>query len=789
MENIRKERDNLQIAGLWSFLPDPHGDGETLGFWKPDFEARLWREVRVPSCFESGGTNLDGYQGIGWYRHAFRLPAPWRSRRVVLRFEAVNYRAKVWLNGELLGQHADGFLPFEFELGEHARWDRENVLAVAVDNAHHEGDVPGMHVGWRGFGGILREVGLSATDPLHIADLKVVATPEVDGGHMECRVQVRNGRSAPTNAILEVAIHDSNGKAVATFGQCAVAVMAGESATPVLKGVLADAVAWSPTTPVLYRAVARLREQNQVVDAVDARFGVRRIEATPAGLRLNGQPVFLTGFNRHEDSPRTGMATDLETTRRDLEEMKDAGANFVRLCHYPHHPAELDLCDELGLLVMAEIPLYFWNDIQDGHRNNAVRTATAARQLQRLIQRDANHPSIIFWSVSNETHEEHTDVAESNRDLVRRARELDPTRLCVHVSNRWANHPNFDEDDVICVNDYPSIDWASRGHTPGIDLTVFAESWRTRLATLHRLYPSKPILVTEFGYCSFTGTSGNSFGEDEHARVLEAEFAAFTAPHVCGAVIWCWADHPWPAGLFLGGLALSPFGVVSRDRRKLKPFWTARALFRAKQGLAPAPPPTGSGGTSVIMLRPHLNDILDAPFPAGYGIRPMTADDIGLWTDIQRDAEPFLKITDTLFHQEFGDDLEAIQWRCFIVTNPKGLGVGTISAWYDRDFRGHRYGRIHWVALRPSCQGLGLGKAALAHSLKQLARWHDQCYLATSTERVAAIRLYLNFGFLPDLSLPNAPAVWQELASRLKHPVLEQALHSRFTGTTTGDTS
>ncbi len=196
------------------------------------------------------------------------------------------------------------------------------------------------------------------------------------------------------------------------------------------------------------------------------------------------------------------------------------------------------------------------------------------------------------------------------------------------------------------------------------------------------------------------------------------------------------------------------------------------------QPLAATPPPVAAGGPSVNMLRPDLNNIVDVPFPAGYGIRPMTTDDIGLWTDIQRDAEPYQRITDTLFREQFGNDLEAIKSRCFIVTNPKGLGIGTISAWYDNDFRGQRYGRIHWVSIRPSCQGLGLSKSALSYSLKQLAKWHDRCCLGTSTARVPAINLYLKFGFVPDLTLPNAPAVWRELAARLKHPVLEQSLTS-----------
>ena len=198
---------------------------------------------------------------------------------------------------------------------------------------------------------------------------------------------------------------------------------------------------------------------------------------------------------------------------------------------------------------------------------------------------------------------------------------------------------------------------------------------------------------------------------------------------------------------------------------------------RRNQPLATTAPPP-AGGPSVSMLRPDLTNIMDVPFPTGYGIRSMTTDDIGLWTDIQRDAEPYQTIADTLFRKEFGDDLDAIKSRCFIVTNPNGLGVGTISAWYDNNFRGQRYGRIHWVSVRPSCQGLGLGKAALSYSLKQLAQWHDRCCLVTSTQRVPAISLYLNFGFVPDLTLPNALAVWSELATRLKHPVLEQSLIS-----------
>jgi beta-glucuronidase len=746
---------------MWRFAPDFHREGERLGFQTETFDARLWREVGVPSCFEAGCPSLDGYEGVCWYRRAFSLPADWGTRRVVVRFEAVNYRAKVWLNGRFLGENRDGFLPFEFDISPTIRRPGSNLLAVAADNAHHEGDVPGNHTGWRGFGGILREVALIATDPLFVREARVLAAPNAKGGDASFTVRVANTSAAEASPAVELDILDPASQICGRFHAGPVALPAGAEHTFELGGHIPGAEPWSPAKPMLYTAAIRLREGDRLADEQTVSFGFRRIQTTTDGLLLNGQPIFLTGFNRHEDSPRTAMAPDPDLVRRDLEAMKEAGANMVRLCHYPHHPDTLALCDRLGLLVFAEVPLYFWNNAAEGKRTNEARCRTAARQLERLIARDYNHPSIVAWSVSNETREEVPEVAESNRRLIRHIRALDASRLCVHVSNRWVPHPNFDDDDVICINAYPSMRRQPDGSGPAADGGARSAAWwHTHLAALRAKYPGKPVLVTEFGYCSFAGTHGHAYGEDEHAQVIRAEFAALAESGVCGALIWCWADHPWPAGRFLGGLAMSPFGVLSRSRERLAPFHAARQLFRARQGLEQGVAQAAAGSTSVVMVRPNLAGIPEAPFPEGYGLRPMTPDDIGLWTDIQRDAEPYLNITDRTFRDEFGDDPGLLGRRCFIVTDPRGLGIGTISAWFNRDFHGEDYGRIHWVSVRPSAQGKGLGKAALAQALRVMAQWHDRCYLVTSIERVPAIRLYLAFGFQPDRRTPNAEANW-----------------------------
>ncbi len=564
-------RDSFSLDGLWRFTPDLNANGEGLGFHNIDYDDRFWKETPVPGFFEASVGEVDRYEGACWYRRKFSVPSHWRERRVVLRFEGVNYRTQVWLNGRLVGKNRDGFLPFEFEIKDYIRWSDDNFLAVLVDNSHHEGDVPGMHVGWRNYGGILREVSVYSTAQLYIDTFSVVARPEGEGGRLECRLDINNESNKLRRGICEVSLYDSDGKKEMMESEpCRFEIQPGKSKSIALSKNPGKVRPWSPSSPVLYRVKAALKTNTQQRDVIEVRTGFRSVETAEDGLLLNGESIFLTGFNRHEDSPHTAMSTDLEIARKDLEQMKEAGCNFVRLCHYPHHPGEIDICDELGLLTFCEIPLYFWKDREEGRRTNDARMVTAFRQLERLIKRDRNHPSVIFWSVSNETPEQYPEVAEGNRRLVRRARELDPTRLCVHVSNCWKAHPNFDEDDVICINDYPSL----KKKLKGVDFNV-TDNWRRNINTLRECYPGKPVLVTEFGFCSITGLGGRDFGEDEHARAIEAEFAAFDQPCICGAAIWCWADHPWPAGNFFNGLGTSPYGVLSRGRRRLKPFRTA----------------------------------------------------------------------------------------------------------------------------------------------------------------------------------------------------------------------
>ncbi|MDF1515028.1 MAG: GNAT family N-acetyltransferase [Anaerolineae bacterium] len=769
----------VYLTGLWQFQPDMAGVGETLGFTSMAYDDARWRWVKVPSDFETCHPSLEAYEGGAWYRRRIFIPDTWEEKHIYLHFEGVYARINVWINGQLVGAGDLPYLPMDFDTGQCIVPGEANLFTLWVDNTRLPGEVPGRQRGWRTFGGLLREIRLVATDKLFIDTIIPVAEPDDQGGRLTVKILLRNQYQVDKVPEVNIRITDKAGKIweqldfpSRTVGGGASVVMASDIAVP-------GAHLWSPGAPHLYTLQVTLREDGRILAQQQQDIGFRSIETRADKLYLNGQSIILTGFNRHEDTATRNMCPDLKTARADLAAMKEAGANFVRLCHYPHHPDELAICDELGLLVMDEIPLYWWDGLAEGEKACAMKLNAAEKQMKALIRRDRGHPSVIFWSVSNETEEQRPEVVAGNNHLIQVARKMDPSRLVVHVSNHWQDNPHFEYDDVICVNGYPT--WWEQ--VVQHNLTYTAQDgrnhWRKNLAQLHERYPGKPILVTEFGFVSLPNVYDVLGGEDAHAEVIEAEYEGMKASYVCGATVWCWADHAWPPATFdfANRLGISPFGVVDRNRRKKKPYWIIRQLFREKQGVGDmqtaSSVQSNPAGRGIYMVRNTMDHIPQFDFPEGYNIRPMRLDEGGLWTDIWRDADPYTDPDPQMFHNEFSYDIHATTWRSYIVTDPRGLGVGVISAWYNQQFMGGVWGMIHWVALRRSVWGLGLGKAMMTYAMNQLARWHDRAYLGTQTNRLPAIKNYLDFGFQPYIDPPAAKAAWCEVARKLHHPALD----------------
>jgi GNAT superfamily N-acetyltransferase len=176
----------------------------------------------------------------------------------------------------------------------------------------------------------------------------------------------------------------------------------------------------------------------------------------------------------------------------------------------------------------------------------------------------------------------------------------------------------------------------------------------------------------------------------------------------------------------------------------------------------------------VEMIREHMRDIPEHPLPAGFSLRMFRPGDEALWVDVQSDADRLQTIDRSIFDRNFGDDIESLSDRSFFLIAPDGSAAGSITAWYGAEPYGKEWGRIHWVAVRPAFQGRGLSKPMMTAAMKRLALSHERCYLTTATPRIAAIKVYLDFGFVPVADRPDAIRAWETVASVLRHPALEK---------------
>lgn len=174
------------------------------------------------------------------------------------------------------------------------------------------------------------------------------------------------------------------------------------------------------------------------------------------------------------------------------------------------------------------------------------------------------------------------------------------------------------------------------------------------------------------------------------------------------------------------------------------------------------------------MTRSHMNQLPEFTLPAGFGIRNYRTNENHIWTRIQKESETFFEIDDQLFHREFGKDDVAIQNRSFFLITDEGKEIGTTTAWWNGDWRGQDWGRIHWVAIVPDYQGKGLSKPLMSVAMQRLRKSHDRCFLTTSSRRMIAIKVYLDFGFCPDLESKNSDQAWSQIARFLDHPTLQE---------------
>ncbi len=480
--------------------------------------------VRLPhSAVELPLSYFDetSYQRRFSYEKRFDASPDWQGQEMTLHFEGVMADARVWLNGEEVMRHADGYTPFEVRLTGMLR-DTGNLLRVEIDGSENPEIPPfGGQIDYLTYAGIYREVWLRQTAPVSIG-LHRITTPHVLSAEKSVTVSASldNPQGLAAAGTLTARLLDPEGREIA---RTAVGVTA-DCVDLTIAG-LKDIRLWDLDSPALHTMVLDL-ETAGGRDRVETRFGFRHAEFTADGFLLNGRPLKIRGLNRHQSFPYVGYALGRAAQERDADILRhQLRLNLVRTSHYPQSRWFLDRCDEIGLLVFEEIP--GWQ-----HIGGAEWKAESVENVRRMIRRDWNHPSIILWGVRiNESPDDHDFYVETNRV----ARELDPTRQTAGV--RCVTDSEMLED-VYTMNDFVLGEF----EIPGNNRPRTALRPQRECTGLDR---PVPYLVTEFnGHMFPTKIHDQEQRQAEHViRHLEVLNAAYGDPQICGAIGWCAFDY------------------------------------------------------------------------------------------------------------------------------------------------------------------------------------------------------------------------------------------------------
>ena len=432
---------SISFDSAWLFTKDSVTNAE-----QSDFNDSKWRKVDLPHDWSiedlpnqtpdqivgpfsksSIGKAATGWtvSGTGWYRKNFVVEKADQGKLVSIHFDGVYQNADVWLNGKYLGNHPYGYTPFYYDLTPFLKPSgQKNSVAVRVRNE-------GKNSRWYCGSGIYRHVWLTFTEPVHVATWGVcITTPEVSQDQAKVKVEItlNNRQTNAANVSLVTTILDSSGTAVGNT-QKNLQLINGKSITEAQTLTVSNPVLWSLETPKLYTAVTEIKDGDKTIDRVETIFGIRSIHFDGTeGFMLNGKKVILKGGCIHHDNGPLGAATIDRAEERKIEILKKNGYNAIRTSHNPPSQQLLDACDRLGMLVMDEA-FDTWVKPKNSEDYNLYFNQWWKKDLQAMILRDRNHPSVIMWSIGNEIYEAPDLLGqELGKKLADEVRRLDPTR-------------------------------------------------------------------------------------------------------------------------------------------------------------------------------------------------------------------------------------------------------------------------------------------------------------------------------------------------------------------------
>lgn len=509
----------------WQFSKGDHPKAK-----QPSFNDASWETVRLPHDWSI----LAGYQqentaastgftegGIGWYRKTFRMPKSDKNRIIRIEFDGVYCKSEVWINGNKLGYRPNGYSSFSYELTDHINFGEDNVIAVKVDHTAY------VDSRWYTGSGIYRDVRLVKTAKVYIPHWGIkINTPSVETGkataHIETKIE-----GAVDRVALDIDILNPSGEVIAS--QTAQLPPGQSSLSQTIDIPKPDL--WGIENPVLYTARMSVKHKGKLVDEVEQRFGIRKFRFDPdKGFFLNGKHVKIKGVNLHHDAGAVGAATTKGNWEYRINKLKSIGVNAVRMAHNPHSPLLMDVCDEMGMLVMNEFfdewhrpkgksVVYLGDnaagkDISKGY--SEVFLEWAEKDLKDLIRRDFNHPSVIMWSIGNEIEWTFPAYSKAFKEVEGEVKEytaapnydtrvikpifdsitggVDSLSIVAHQLSTWVKEEDKSRP-IVCGSVRPTIAFAS-GYADAVD--VLGLNYRAiDYDVAHEAFPDKCLMGSE----------------------------------------------------------------------------------------------------------------------------------------------------------------------------------------------------------------------------------------------------------------------------------------------------
>ncbi|MCH1608930.1 MAG: beta-glucuronidase [Flavobacteriaceae bacterium] len=578
-------RSISDLSGIWEFKKDP----ENIGIKNQWFNGLTeTRSIAVPGSWNEQFTDSRDYLDAVWYQTEAFVPENWSDEEVWIRFGSVNYHATVWVNGQQLGIHEGGHLPFAFDISKVTKTGEKNTIVVRVENKLKPsrvptGDVPNgffsnypkSNFDFFPYAGINRKVWLYTLPKKgKISDITVKTNFEKTTGKVTVAIEkvgaVKSGEVILTgdkNSITK-SFKFSKGKATVEIDVPQVNL-------------------WSIENPFLYDLKVVIKDNDDPLDQYQLPIGIRTVAVNEKTILLNGEPVFLKGFGKHEDFPIFGRGVANPVIVKDYALLKWIGANSYRTSHYPYDEEYYRMADREGILIIDEIPavgLFFHGDKNDV----AERQRMCKQYLEELYYRDKNHPSVIMWCVANEPFPEKInfsieggeptdpDSIVAFQELFDLIRSLDNTRLTTLVGVMGGPLEWIGLADVVCINRY----WG--WYAQSGEIAKGAAVLNQEIEGLYSAF-KKPIIVSEFGVDTYPGMHAEQpemFTEEYQKEFIKAYLdVADSKEYVTGMHIWAFADFKTTQGIVrFGGMNYK--GVFTRDRKPkmaahyLKERWT-----------------------------------------------------------------------------------------------------------------------------------------------------------------------------------------------------------------------